>query len=445
MAGSLGLGGLSSLPNELIHTIAGHCRSTDLLNFCQTSRRIHGICLQWIYRTIRLLDVDQVIKCCQTIILRPHAAAAVRSLQIACFPRFGFKTFYSTIERAIPRLTNVQVLRISNSRTIFRLFCHMHFPRLSECAVPSSRAIVPFLKKNPTITTLHVLPCLEGLGSINGLYDADAAFEFTSPLEPIHMPNLEAFVGPINIACSVIPQSRACRITIYWGTDPIMTFSEGLAVLARSKVDIIELNNLICNWDGALLFAIAEHLPRVQRLLFRNLMDYDDEEDFMNSIEQTLPSLHFLETMDLLEGFRDGSNVDALDDEFTIVRRWTTASPRLCHVGFPSNNTWGILCGAWFPGAATLGLIMFHSLEMDLSTMRHFKWFFQTTATTPSLPQDYHLLAEFIAGKDGIRAVRKAIADNGELPDFVFTREDVQGSRISFLPVTSDSVRETAS
>ncbi|KAF8218072.1 hypothetical protein K438DRAFT_2038688 [Mycena galopus ATCC 62051] len=438
MSGLSGHCGLSSLPNELIHAIAGDCNVADLLALCRTSRRIHVICLRWIYRTVTLLSIDQVVKCCQTIILRPQVAESVRSFQIGCFPRFGLKTFYSIIECAISKLKNVQILRISNSRTIFRLFCNMHFPRLSECAIPSSKSIASFLKKNPTITTLHVLPCLEGLGSINGLYDADAAFEFTSPLEPILMPKLQAFVGPINIGCSVIPDSQASRMTIYWGTDPIMDFSEGLATLARSKVDVIELNNLICTWDDALLPAIAQHLPRVERLLFRNLLDYDDEEDFLESIERTLPSLRSLETIDLLEGFRVGSDVDALDEEFAAVRRWGAASPRLYHVGFPSNNTWGILCGAWFPGAATLGLIMFQRLEMDISTMHHFKWFFRTTATSPALPQDYHLLAEFIAGIDGIRAVRKAIEDHGDLPDFVFTRDDVRGSRISFVAEVSN-------
>ncbi|KAF7377936.1 hypothetical protein MSAN_00217500 [Mycena sanguinolenta] len=435
--------GFSSLPNELIHAITGQCRPEDILNLCQTSRRIHAICMGWIYRTIQLLDVVQVVKCCQTIIQSERAAESVRSFQIACFPRFGLKAFYSTIGCAASRLKNVRILRISDSRTIFRLFCNLHFPRLDECAIPSARSIVPFLQSNPTITVLHVLPCLEGLSSVHDLSAADAAFEFTSLLETIHLPNLEAFVGPINIACSVIPQSRTSRMTIYWGSDPIVPFSEGLAILARAKVDIIELNNLICHWDGALLPEIAAHIPRVQRLLFRNLIYYEDEEDFLSSIEQTLPSLHHLESLDLLEGFHDDSEADTLDDEFAIVRKWSSASPRLSHVGFPSNNTWGILCGAWFPGAATLGMIMFHSLKMDTRTMAHFKWFFRTITATPSLPQDYHLLAEFIAGKEGIGAVREAIADQGEVPDFVFTREDVNGSRIAFVADASSAL-ETA-
>ncbi|KAJ6461103.1 hypothetical protein C8R45DRAFT_941574 [Mycena sanguinolenta] len=426
MGSSPELCGLSSLPNELLHAIAGHCRSEDLLNFCRASRRIHEISLGWIYRSIQLLDVAQVVKCCQTFIQSAHTAELVRSFEIACYPRFGLKAFYSTIQRAISRLKNVRILRISDSRTIFRLFSSLHFPHLSECAVPSAKSIVPFLQNHPTITFLHVLPSLEGLGSTHDLSAADAPFEFTSLLEPIHMSNLEAFVGPVNIACSVIPQSRACRMTIYWGSDPIMPFSEGLAILAQAKVDIIELNNLICHWDGALLSAIAEHIPRVQRLLFRNLLNFDDEE-----------------TLDLLEGFHGGSDADALSDEFAIVRKWSSASPQLCHVGFPSNNTWGILCGAWFPGAATLGLIMFHGMKVDPRTMEQFKWFFRTTTTTPALPQDYHLLAEFIAGKEGIRAVREAIKNGGEVPDFIFTREDVNGSRIAFVSDASVSGPDT--
>ncbi|KAJ7849693.1 hypothetical protein B0H14DRAFT_866087 [Mycena olivaceomarginata] len=439
--------GLSALPVELINAIAGHCGHADLLSLCRTGRQIHAICLGCIYRTITLLELDQVVNCCKTIISRPRAAESVREFQITCFPRLGLKSFYSTVECAIDRLRNIQILRVSNSRTIFRLLCDMHFPRLTECAIPSSIAIAPFLKKNPTIVTLHVLPCLEGLG-MNGInYDADAAFEFTSQLEPIHMPNLEAFIGPINVGCSVIPQSRARRMTIYWGTDPVMSFSDGLATLTRSKADIIELNNLICTWDCALVSAIAQHIPHVERLLFRNLMDYDDAERFLESIEHALPSLPALETLDLLEGFHADIDTAALDAEFPTVRRWGAASPRLYHIALPSNNTWGVLCGAWFPGAATLGLIMFRHLEMDAAAMRHFKWFFRTTAAAPALPQDYHLLAEFIAGIEGICAVRRAIEEEGDVPDFVFTLEDVRGSRISFVsdPSDSDSGSESGS
>jgi hypothetical protein len=90
---------------------------------------------------------------------------------------------------------------------------------------------------------------------------------------------------------------------------------------------------------------------------------------------------------------------------------------------------------------------MFRHLAMDAAAMRHFKWFFRTTAASPALPQDYHLLAEFIAGIEGICAVRRAIEEEGDVPDFVFTLEDVRGSRISFVsdPSDSDSGSESGS
>ncbi|KAJ7910461.1 hypothetical protein B0H13DRAFT_2012111 [Mycena leptocephala] len=425
MSGSPTLCGFPSLPNELIRAIAGLCEPKALSALCQTSRQTHAICLGWIYRIITLDDPGKVVKCCQTLISRSHAAESVRDFQILCVPRLALKSFYRIVECAIKNLKNLQILKVSNSRTIFRLFCDMHFPRLSECSLPSSAAVVPFLKRNPTIVNLHVLACIEGLGAING-FNADTAFESTSLLEPIHMPNLQTFVGPANVGCSVIPQSQTSRMAIFWGASRIMSFSDGLAALSLSKVDVIELNNLICTWDCALLLsAIAEHMPRVERLQFRTLEDLGEKEDFFEVIENTLPSLPSLKSLDILEGFPAGSSDDHLDAEFATVRRWGDISPQLHSVVFPSNTVWGVICDAWLPGSAGVALVILYNIEMDASTMGHLKWFFKQR------PQ-------FIAGVQGFHAVQMALEDGGVLPDFVFKQADMSGSRISFLPDTSD-------
>ncbi|KAJ6551785.1 hypothetical protein B0H19DRAFT_1158902 [Mycena capillaripes] len=437
MLGSPGPCGLPNLPNELIHAIAEYCDRRDLLALCQTNRRIHAICLGPIYRVITLHDLDQVVRCCRTIISCAQAAESVREFQVSSFPRLALKSFYSTVGCAIRRLTNVQSLLVSNSHTIFRSFSDAHFPHISECTLPSSASIFPFLKRNPTIITLHVLPCIEGLGPI---IDPDSVFEVTSPLESIHMPNLQGFVGAANVGCAIVPQPLASRITIYWGINLPMSFSDGLAALSLSKADVIELNNLIGAWDCTLVSEIGKHLPRVERLLFRNISAHGGKERFFEFIQDTLPSLPSLKSLALLEGFPIGSSTDDLDEEFATVRRWGEICPGLCSVTLLSNTHWGIFFGAWFPGICDVTTVILDG-HIDAAAMGHFKWFFKTTATSPSLPHPYHRLARLLAGEDGILAMRRAIERTGDLPDFVFTQEEeqVDGSRIAFLSYASDS------
>jgi hypothetical protein len=163
-----------------------------------------------------------------------------------------------------------------------------------------------------------------------------------------------------------------------------------------------------------------------------------NSQDFFEVIENTLPSLPSLKSLDILEGFPASSNDDHLDAEFATVRRWGDISPQLHSVVFPSNTVWGVICDAWLPGSAGVALVILYNIEMDASTMGHLKWFFKTTATSPSLPRQYRVVAEFIAGVQGFHAVQMALEDGGVLPDFVFKQADMSGSRISFLPDTSD-------
>ncbi|KAJ6551787.1 hypothetical protein B0H19DRAFT_1264420 [Mycena capillaripes] len=180
-----------------------------------------------------------------------------------------------------------------------------------------------------------------------------------------------------------MPYSLTSRMTIYWGITLPMSFTDGLAALSLSKVDVIKLHNLIGTWDCKLVSAIAA------------------------------ASIYLASSGCCSEIF------------WTTVRR--------------SNTTWGISCGVWFPNISVAS----HHRQIDTTAMRYLKWFFRTFATSPSLPQHYHLFAQCMAGEDGFLAVRRAIERNGYLPDFVFTSEDVRGSKISFVPDDSETESES--
>ncbi|KAJ7143771.1 hypothetical protein C8R44DRAFT_758861 [Mycena epipterygia] len=406
---------LSVLPIELIHAIAGSTESQSLLVLCRTSRRMHAICLEWIYRSITLDHPVEVVKCCKTIISRDEAANSVREFDISCCPRRPLKSFYGTFESAIRKLKNIQTLNVS-PLPIFQVLCNMQFPRLLKCTMPASKEIIPFLKKNATIQALFIFPCFEGIDVSGVVYEGVPAFEFTTPIQPIHMSKLQRFVGPATLAYAVVPGSLTSHLTIFWENNRNMSPSDGLANLVRSNAQIVELISLVWTWDCALISAIKEHMPGIQKLQFRNVTIGEEkpEQHFFSSIENALPLLPDLMSLQVLEGFPAGPLDDEDGNDFETIRRWGELSSSLVCVSLLSNTWWGRYCEVWFPGAVD------SFVKGSKITMEQRKWL-RAVVTSQTLPPNYLLLAEYLAGADGIAAVRKAIESGGDIPNLVFT------------------------
>ncbi|KAJ7729821.1 hypothetical protein B0H16DRAFT_1893818 [Mycena metata] len=134
----------------------------------------------------------------------------------------------------------------------------MHIPQLVKCNIPSSPNVTPFLKQNPSIVDLHIMPTKVGRDAPLGKF----------PAPPIQLPNLLRFTGSANSARYLGPHLSASNLTIYWGHD--MWFSDCLTAYSLSNGRITELINLACSWNSALLPAIAQHMSGVEHLIFHH-------------------------------------------------------------------------------------------------------------------------------------------------------------------------------
>ncbi|KAJ7474725.1 hypothetical protein FB451DRAFT_275110 [Mycena latifolia] len=378
---------LSHLPNEIIHTIVGQTECTERLLLSQTSRHIHAICLEIIYRNIKLDDPARTIKCCTTITSRMEAADSVRQLNISCYPNGDSEGFDTAVKSALRKMRNLQIM-ITCLRSLFDLFSDMHFPRLSACGLPPSLELGPFLQLNPMITTLAISPGPDG----------PCPNFAKSSIRPIHLPKLRRFAGPDISACSFVPASLVSHVAIYWNENPKLEFSVCLEAVARSNVDVTNLGNLVTSWDRSLLAAIADHLPHIQHLRILNMEHIPganpSKELFFSAIDDALSSLTCLETL-AIEGIERGRaeiDDDELDVEFFAVRRWGQISPSLSYVSLPSSTLWARIHDIWIPAGSE-------------NTAERSQWLINKVRTSPELPEGYHKVAGFFEAEEGMAAL----------------------------------------
>ncbi|KAJ7769190.1 hypothetical protein DFH07DRAFT_807155 [Mycena maculata] len=411
------------LPNELIHSILECTEDRDLLFLCRTNQRMHTLCLHWIYRTINLDDPAQVANCCKSVILRPEIADAVRKLEFGLNsypPGYDVREFDRTVKSAVHRMKNLHGLEVYSS-TIFRLFSDSQFPNLSQCGIPYCAEVIPFLKRHPTIVGLRVFPWYEGDESEEeeeeeeeeDIHEQGVAFEFTSLIQPIHMPRLEQFTGPAVVASAVASGSPMCDITIEWRNHDItgMSFSDVLSALSRTNTVVRQLRNIVCGLDNRLVSAIVEYMPQITDLIFENVMeDVEDEEKerFLSSIADALLHLPVLLAFSIR---LHASEVDmSLDAQFEALRKLGDYSSSLRVASFSRNMYWVGSSNVWVP----------YTLDSHTSEPIHnFTWFFIKVATTPALPPIYAAFAERLVGVDGMLAVKSAIEKTGVVPDLL--------------------------
>ncbi|KAJ7649230.1 hypothetical protein B0H17DRAFT_1270914, partial [Mycena rosella] len=360
--------------------------------------------------SVCLERLAQVVKCCVILISRPEVASSVHEFTMyvsfpsspeaivnrhnSCAPRLAFKSYYSIVKFAASKLNNFRTLHVSS----FLLFPDTQFPHLFGCTLPAIAGITPFLRRNQQISCLKVNPCV-------GLLDfrAGSALRIVSPIPPIHMPKLQHFTGPDIIAFAVVPGSLTSRATIYGETTWAMSFSDTIAALARSNVDITILSIVISTWDCGLLSAIANHISRLQEfIVYIGSGAYGQGKESLFILE-LLPPASF--------------DCD-LDKECYILCRWGEIAPALIFVVLPSKTNWMRFNGLRLPYSNNRGRVGVGTSDL--------KWLIRAAVTLPTLPPEYLTFAEELAGEDGILALKKAIENDGVLPDFVFTDEGLQ-------------------
>ncbi|KAJ6551822.1 hypothetical protein B0H19DRAFT_1264453 [Mycena capillaripes] len=420
---------LSEFPTELIHEISRRLEIKDLLILCRTSRQIHAICLEWIYRAISLKSPVQVLKWCETIRSRKEAADAVRELEILLYSKYPnvLKSFCTTFESAIIRMKNLQAMKVT-ARPLFQILSRMSFPRLLHCILPASLDIFPFLCKNPSITYISIVPTEEG-----SLEAFDA-----SPLQSIYMPNMQRFDGPDIAACSVLPDSLVSYVGIIWSRKLDVDFSRALAAAGSAKTGIVQLKNMLFSWNPALPAAIAKHTPQIRFLEIRNIATFaatPEKEIFLSALDDTLRCLPCVMGICIVEGNPNPSYCrpidrieDDLESEFETVQRWGGISPTLTRIVLSNTaSSWGRLYDdIWLPGE--IGKYCPETVECS-------KWLIKKVLTSPKLPLGYRCCADFVGGKDGMKILEEAVKRDGVVPAFAILNKNGQ-TVISFASDT---------
>ncbi|KAF8633585.1 hypothetical protein AX15_001378 [Amanita polypyramis BW_CC] len=236
-------------------------------------------------------------------------------------------------------MVHLESLDISCALPLLNLLGTMPFAHLTQCSLPYSIHLVPFLQSHKTIRDLIIQPPTR--------FDL---FRLVSDVFPyVVLPNLDTYVGPSKVAQFVIPHSNVFRLTIFWDFDPPP--EEVLPSLMLSNKNVSVLDNIVVRWDQALFSAIVRYLPSVIMLRIRNACPLDDDvQPFLNHVESLLPKLPSLINLGIAHIYSMPISMDDLDREHDTVTRWGQILPGLQICTLPSGTRWSrFRPDAWFP------------------------------------------------------------------------------------------------
>ncbi|KAJ7620972.1 hypothetical protein FB45DRAFT_132161 [Roridomyces roridus] len=418
----------SRLANELLCKIADLCQVEDLLVLCRSNRQMSSICVRSIYRFITLDNPTQAIACCKTLLSSTEAAAAVRRFAIICDPNFALES----ISSALPVLRNLQSLDILSCRNILPAIPEAVFPRLQHCSLPCTPEIVPFLQRHDGLERIEVSP----YGHQSGTF-----FRFESSIPPISMPRLLQFMGPVNVANSLIPGSCLFTLDLFWDSDPTITgferlpstyFQDKIPTVAQAEVAIFR--NILTVWDHRILPPIAEYLPHLKELEFANPLGTASSDaeayEFISAVGGILPSLPNLWELKIYNGAKfidDGSTSSSSPDDETLNREFGIActcleqSRSLARILLPSRTSWLLVRGS--------KPVAFPSCPSPSDSTA--KWFIKLIVAdrARALSTTYTKLVRRLLGDETVRTVSRMMKDGDD--NFTVKAGDLPNSRWS--------------
>ncbi|KAJ7081260.1 hypothetical protein C8R44DRAFT_895132 [Mycena epipterygia] len=379
----------------------------DLLQLSQTNRTVNDICRRWIYRSVVLEDPVRAVGCCKTLISNIEASNCVRFVVIRFHPRRMLKSFCRILRMAFYNLKSLQSIEISTSPELFATLSDIHFPRLRECSIPFCVDVISFLQLHPKMVALSLDPV------------PHHSVLYRTSIPAIHLPDLQMFSGPEIVALSVIPQSRASHILIFWDPRLKTEFSGAFEAMASSGTPLFEVQNILVTWDTTLLTAISKCIPNLTSLSVRNVSSIPlpvQMELFFTCLDETIKSLRSLTSLCVIQGALPVTlDTDDLDWEFHTVRKWGDMSPALHCCLLPSETKWvRIRPNVWYPSNHT---------DNTTDMLARFRWFVTTVIRSTSLPAEYTTVLEVIGGKEMVGALKAAFEKEGEIPDFVLTEK----------------------
>lgn len=175
-----------------------------------------------------------------------------------------FQSIFRLLASALRRMVYLESLDTSCALPLLVLLGTTPFSHLTQCSLPYSLHLIPFLRSHRSIRDLVIQPPTR----------FDLARLISDVFPYIILPNLDTYVGPSKVAQFVIPHSNAFHLTIFWDFDPPP--EKVIPSFALSNKSVSVLDNIVVRWDKRLFTAIATFLPNVVMLRVRNASVLDD-------------------------------------------------------------------------------------------------------------------------------------------------------------------------
>ncbi|KAJ7698369.1 hypothetical protein B0H17DRAFT_1196938 [Mycena rosella] len=357
--------GFSVFPPEIVDEIVQRTPPVDLFSLCRVERRLHDICVPYIYEEIELVESGALLQFSDALRSRPYLSELVKALTMwvasltAAMHRALSYLFSDCHEdlfarphkrhippyfseednkirvacaTAISGFNNLVYFQLTRPWSLLPLLPFVSLQCLRSFATTFSNHLAPFLDSHPQIEELHI-------------QRMEYKAQFHASMPHVHLQALREFTGPELVASAVIPDSRVRTPTIWWAHPPMRLTSPAkcLALIARAS-SITELHNMTNGWDAPNPFFVATALPNLTLLRFQNLRrdsSPPQREKFHTQLLAALPAFHYLETLTLDEPARRPPFTRAtFNAEWDLLHAWYSLCPTLRKCTLLSGLRW---------------------------------------------------------------------------------------------------------
>ncbi|KAJ7180638.1 hypothetical protein C8R46DRAFT_588636 [Mycena filopes] len=358
----------SSLPNETLAAIFDGLAPSVLADITRVSRRFNAVAERMLYSFISVTDLlststpipRKTLRCCQSLLRRPHLAETIKRLQIRWQGDFrpllpqGLAAACTEVGAALQTLSflegldiflgpaNLAILPSSPIHAIERIVQGCQFPYLRYCSFSAewTKGAQPYTAILPEFLTL--LPSLRQLK----ISDHRA----TLILAANALPALSYFRGSADTAASLLP-GRPIQHLALVGQDSDVN-RENLPKMALTSVPLRSLDLSAMQVRPILLRNIASHLPGIEtlkvRLALRHTLHYAlSGITLLAGLSSVLSEFRHLVCFDI-SPTEISAGEATLAEEAALCTAWGGVCRTLTRIVFPSGTNWQLFAdGTW--------------------------------------------------------------------------------------------------
>ncbi|KAJ7091338.1 hypothetical protein B0H15DRAFT_229447 [Mycena belliarum] len=358
-----------SFPNETLAAIFDDLTPSVLIDIARVCRRFNAVAERILYSSIVITDVlsesspipAKTLRCCQSILERPHLVETIKKLQIRWQGNFRTLSPQRLAEACIETGSALQSLAFLEGLDIFlgpanlasipfqrihaveRMVEGCQFPYLRYCSLGAewAKGVQPYTDILPAFLTL--VPSLRRLK----LSDHHTTLQ----LPPGALPSLSHFRGSPDTAAILLP-GRPVHFLALIGQDSDVN-RDNLSQLAHTTVPLRTLDLSAMQVRPILLRSISSHLSAIEtlkvRLALRHTLHYAlSGITLLAGLSSVLSEFRQLVCFDLSPTELDGNRNANFTEEACLCTEWSRACPTLKRIVFPSGTEWHLAeDGTW--------------------------------------------------------------------------------------------------